>query len=65
MAGGLWILRPESQDRQSVKGRTLRGVGGGAARKGKRELGIEAWREGKGLRVTGGMSGGGPLDSET
>ena len=35
-------------------------VGGGAAGKGKRELGIEAWREEKGLRMTERTIGGWP-----
>ena len=65
MTGDLSILRPESQDPQSFKGGALRGREGEAARKGARGRGIEAWREEKGLRVTGGMSGGWPLDTET
>ena len=58
MAGGLWILRPDSQDQQSFKGRTLLGQGGGVARKGKCKLGIKAWGEGERLRMTGGAAFG-------
>ena len=63
MTGDLSILRPDSQDGQSFK--ALRGREGEAARKVARGRGIEAWREEKGLRVTGEMSGGWPLDTET
>ena len=64
MAGGPRIPRPESQDRQSFKGRTLRGRGGGAAGESKRELGFEAWRKEKRLRATEGTRGGRILDAE-
>ena len=63
VTGGLRILRPDLQDQQSFKGRILQSREGGAARKGKHELGIKAWREEKGLKATGGTSGRLPLDA--